>query len=1005
MKKHILICAATLSVLQLKAQVSPLDGIKDDPGKTYAFIHATIHTDPKTTIEDGILWIENGKIKEAGSSVKLPENIQQIDCKGLHIYPSFIELNSTYGMPEVKRTTWRSPQYESSKPGAYYWNEAVKPEVHASGLFEAGRDEAKNIRNYGIGTVLVHQNDGIVQGTGMVVTTADEKEEKTILLPRATQHFSFSKGISGQDYPSSLTGSIALLRQFFYDAGWYEKMKGKADVNLSLDAYLRQKDLTAVFNVRDKLEIFRAWKIAQEFGLHFIYNGNGDEYQQVAAIKDKKIKLIIPISFPEAYDVSDPMDADMLGLAEMKHWELAPTNPATLASNEIIFSITHSGIEKPEDYFKNMHKACNYGLSEEKLLEALTTVPASYLGISDKAGTLENGKMANFLITENELGKSDFVLLENWVQGSRYVINRKKEYTDVRGTYQIIAPDFDFIHNKKIVIEGKPERLSGKFHYSDTTKLNLEVYAGVEMISAAFYSKGQQGYIRISAVVDPGRKLKGTVETTEGKTVPFEAILTEYYKETEAEKTEDQEYKTGEVWYPNRPYGWMDEELKNVPAKYLIKNPTVWTNEKEGILTGYDVMVENGKIKKIGRGLSENGCEIIDGTGKHLTCGIIDEHSHIALTRGVNEGTQSSSAEVRMGDVVNGEDINIYRQLAGGVTMAQLLHGSANPIGGQSAIIKLRWGKLPEEMLMQDTPGFIKFALGENVKQSNWGPNYSIRYPQTRMGVEQFYFEMFKQALEYEKRKKESKDPVRKDLELETLLEILHGKRFITCHSYVQSEINMLMHVADSMGFKVNTFTHILEGYKVADKMKKHGANASTFADWWAYKMEVVEAIPYNGAILTKVGVNTAINSDDAEMARRLNQEAAKLVKYGGLTQEEAWKTVTLNPAKMLHLDQRVGSIREGKDADLVLWSDNPLSIYARALTTWVDGIVLYDEKRDELLKERIQKERNRLIQKMLLVKQKGEPTVPVNKQQQILYHCDDMGEGLYQLIQLNDEK
>jgi imidazolonepropionase-like amidohydrolase len=305
---------------------------------------------------------------------------------------------------------------------------------------------------------------------------------------------------------------------------------------------------------------------------------------------------------------------------------------------------------------------------------------------------------------------------------------------------------------------------------------------------------------------------------------------------------------------------------------------------------------------------------------------------------------------------------------------------------------------------MKNAPGFIKFALGENVKQSNWGSNYSIRYPQTRMGVEQFIYEMFNRAREYEKNKKESKDPVRKDLELETLLEILESKRFISCHSYVQSEINMLMHAADSLGFKVNTFTHILEGYKVADKMKQHGANASTFADWWAYKMEVMDAIPYNGALLSKVGVNTAVNSDDAEMARRLNQEAAKLVKYGGLSQEDAWKTVTLNPAKMLHIDQWVGSIREGKDADIVLWSDNPLSIYTRAITTWVDGIIMFDEKRDEMLRSKMKEEKTRLIQKMLKAIQDGEPSVPVNKEQQILYHCDDMGEGVYHLIQLFHE-
>ncbi|HXH18989.1 MAG TPA: amidohydrolase family protein, partial [Chitinophagales bacterium] len=280
-----------------------------------------------------------------------------------------------------------------------------------------------------------------------------------------------------------------------------------------------------------------------------------------------------------------------------------------------------------------------------------------------------------------------------------------------------------------------------------------------------------------------------------------------------------------------------------------------------------------------------------------------------------------------------------------------------------------------------------------------WEPPYP-RYPQTRMGVEQIYVDYFTRALEYEKKQKEfaalSKKqketaiPPRRDLELEALLEILRKERFITCHSYVQSEINMLMKVAERFGFRVNTFTHILEGYKVADKMKAHGVNASSFADWWSYKYEVIEAIPHNAAILTKAGVNTAINSDDAEMGRRLNQEAAKCVKYGGLPEEEAWKLVTLNPAKMLHIDDRTGSIRAGKDADVVLWSDNPLSIYAKAEKTFVDGILFYDFQKDEALRKEIAAERARLIQKMLAAKKAGEKTQKPAGTVERVWHCGD---------------
>ena len=440
-----------------------------------------------------------------------------------------------------------------------------------------------------------------------------------------------------------------------------------------------------------------------------------------------------------------------------------------------------------------------------------------------------------------------------------------------------------------------------------------------------------------------------------------------------------------------------------------IKNVTVWTNEQEGILNNATIFIENGKIKRVEIDPKKSvelakDMLIIDGKGKHLTSGIIDEHSHIAISRGVNEGGQAITAEVSIGDVVNPDDINIYRQLSGGVTAAQLLHGSANPIGGQSALIKLKWGFSPDEMLIKDAPKFIKCALGENVKQANWGDFNTVRFPQSRMGVEQVFYDGFTRAKAY---KKEWEDyqvnlgkkgastifEPRKDLELEVLNEILDSKRFISCHSYVQSEINMLMHVADSMGFKINTFTHILEGYKVADKMKKHGAGGSTFSDWWAYKFEVNDAIPYNAKLMQDQGLVVAINSDDAEMGRRLNQEAAKSVKYGGMSEEEAWKMVTLNPAKLLHLDDRMGSVKIGKDADLVLWTGNPLSIESKVELTMIDGLILYNRNNNLALEERNTKERARLINKMLESNEKGEATKPFIKKGRRLYHCDTHGE------------
>ncbi|TAD93384.1 MAG: amidohydrolase, partial [Bacteroidetes bacterium] len=389
----------------------------------------------------------------------------------------------------------------------------------------------------------------------------------------------------------------------------------------------------------------------------------------------------------------------------------------------------------------------------------------------------------------------------------------------------------------------------------------------------------------------------------------------------------------------------------------------------------------------------------IDATGKHLSAGIIDEHSHIA-SASTNEGGQSVTSEVRITDNLDPDDINIYRQLSGGVTTSHILHGSANTIGGQTQLIKLRWGANDEQLKFAGADGFIKFALGENVKRTTSSSNN--RFPDTRMGVNQVLIDAFTRATDYQNaikaatvvgKRGEVSSPwttIRRDLELEALVEIMNKKRFITCHSYVASEIVATMQVAEKFGFVVNTFTHILEGYKVADRMRAHGAAASTFSDWYGYKMEVQDAIAYNAAIMQKVGLNVAINSDDAEMARRLNQEAAKAVKYGGVSEEEALKMVTINAAKMLHIEKQVGSLTVGKDADLVIWSDNPLSIYAKALTTMVDGAVYFDREKDAQLRKQIAAERTRLIQKMIGEKRGGGAVGPAIPAFNLHMGCND---------------
>jgi N-acetylglucosamine-6-phosphate deacetylase len=390
------------------------------------------------------------------------------------------------------------------------------------------------------------------------------------------------------------------------------------------------------------------------------------------------------------------------------------------------------------------------------------------------------------------------------------------------------------------------------------------------------------------------------------------------------------------------------------------------------VLAGATVLVEAGKIVAVGPDVAvPNGAVEVDATGMHLAPGIIDCHSHIATDGGINESGQTITAEVRIGDFIRPDDINVYRQLAGGVTAINVLHGSANTIGGQNQVLKLRWGALPEEMKLAGAPAGIKCALGENVKQSNWGDGYNSRYPQTRMGVEQLVIDAFQAAQHYQRKWERWRAdgtglPPRVDLELEALAEVLAGTRLIHCHSYRQDEILAFLRTCDAFGVRVATLQHVLEGYKLADVMAQQGVAGSTFSDWWAYKFEVYDAIPYNAALMHNAGVVVSMNSDFPELGRRLNTEAGKAVKYGGVPPEEALKFVTLNPARQLRIESMVGSIEPGKDADLVLWSAPPLSSYARCEQTWIDGRRYFDRQEDLARRADGERMRAALVQRIL---------------------------------------
>ncbi len=406
------------------------------------------------------------------------------------------------------------------------------------------------------------------------------------------------------------------------------------------------------------------------------------------------------------------------------------------------------------------------------------------------------------------------------------------------------------------------------------------------------------------------------------------------------------------------------------PKSIIITNVTIWTCGPAGVIKNGYIKITNGLIVAVGKNASaptKQDALVIDAKGRHVTPGLIDCHNHSMILGGVNEGTLPSTAMVRIGDVVNSETENIYRQLAGGLTTANLLHGSANPIGGQNQVIKLRWGEAPDDLKFKDAPAGIKFALGENVKQSNWGDDRKTRFPQTRMGVRTFFNNRFTAARQYLgaiKKAKATDPPIRRNLELEAIGEIIEAKRWIHCHSYRQDEMLIFLRTMERFGVTVGTLQHVLEGYKIADEIATHGAGASAFSDWWAYKFEVYDAIPYAGALMHERGAVVSFNSDSSDLARRLNLEAAKAVKYGGLSDEDALNFVTINPAKQLKIEKWVGSLEKGKHADFVIWSDHPLSTMSMADETWIEGKQFYDRAKAHNRAKALATERDALIAK-----------------------------------------
>jgi imidazolonepropionase-like amidohydrolase len=976
-------------------QTAPLEGIRENTPQVHALVNARIVQAPGKVIEKGTVVLRDGVIEAVGADVSPPPDARVWDYSGLTIYPGLIETYSHLGLPKEKKKPGQSTgaAKKEEKRGPDHWNPRVHPEQNAADLYQPSKKDLEKLRALGFTAALVVPQKGVFRGSSALVSLADGTPNEQILREKVAQHLAFERGgFRDRTYPGSLMGAIALMRQTFLDARWYRQAHAaytlkpagqeKPEVNEALDAlgpaaHGRQP---VMIEVDDDLAFLRAVKIAKEFGLQLWVRGSGYEYRRLDAIKAAGVPIVLPVNFPKDPAVETPEEALSVSLAELQHWDAAPENPNRLYQAGVSFTLTSASLKKPEQFPKKVRQAIERGLPADAALAALTTTPARLLGVDRQLGTIEPGKLGHLVVSDGDLFAEKTKILDVWVDGKRHEIE-KKPVVDPRGKWQLTmtVPDAAPI-TVALELKGEVKRLSGTLS-KEKTKVKLQ-HASLDQKRLALVfpadSLGYAGIVRMSGRVEK-KRISGKGELPDGRSFKWSAERKEEKKPEKAESKKSPAVAAQPAAAPVYPPGaYGRPRLPEQPKYILIRGATIWTSGPLGRLENADMLVTEGKISRIGQNLkAPSGAVIIDAGGKHVTPGLIDAHSHTAITGGGNEATQAVSAEVRIGDVLNSRDIAIYRELAGGLTVANVLHGSANPIGGQNAVIKLRWGAPPDALKFEGAQPGIKFALGENVKQSNWGDRFTTRYPQTRMGVEQIIRDRFKAALDYEKdwqkynslKNKKGVIPPRRDLELETLLEILRGKRLVHSHSYRQDEILMLVRVAEDFGFRIATFQHVLEGYKVADVLARHGAGASTFSDWWAYKFEVYDAIPYNGALMHGAGVVVSYNSDSSELARRMNTEAAKAVKYGGVSEEEALKFVTLNPAIQLRIDDRVGSLEPGKDADFAIWSGDPLSTLTVCEQTWIDGRKYFDRQEDLEARKEVEKERARLIQKLLAAK------------------------------------
>jgi len=808
----------------LLAQDAPPNGPRrPDPG-WHAIVANRIHISPTETLK-GTILIRDGKIVRVSTNpVPAGARVWEADA----VYAGFLDAHVPSAADPHKST---------------HWNKKVTPGAVATGIDKA---TAKDLRSLGFTAAVAAPKSGIYRGKATLVSLAEKKQE--VYLSNVYQAMAFERYRDSKDgYPTAQMGSIAVMRQGLHD--------GLA------------KDERLAFATEDELEALRGAKIAAEFKRSGVIIGSGRELRRLGAIVETGLPIILPLDFPDAPDVSSVDAQQRADLRAMLFWEHAPANPKLLHDAKVQVALTTDRLPKRSQFAANLRRALKEGLTKSAALAMLTTQPAAMLGVSDALGTIEAGKRANLVVVDGDVFDRKGRIRAVWIDGKRIEV-RGPEKIDLAGTWTL-----DTLPRRRnaLLLKVAPENRIKVFAGEGDKK--GDAAQGTRLVENRLSFTAQR--TTFSGIVAADHKsIHGHGVDERGRNFMWTAKFIEAAEaKPDKKKKPDPPPAPPTLLLPYGPYG--RSSLPTQPNKVLFRGATLWTSGPNGIVPNGDLLIGKGKVLYAGPRKDHGNVTTIDVAGKHITPGIIDCHSHTGISKGVNDSGQAVTAEVRIGDVTNPDHISWYRQLACGVTTVNSLHGSANPIGGQSQTNKVRWGVAhPDDMHFGGAKPGIKFALGENVKQSNWGDDYKTRYPQTRMGVEAIMRDRFFAAREYAKKH----DAV--DLELEALAEILSGDRLIHCHSYRQDEILMLARIARDFKFRIGTYQHILEGYKVTDAIKAHAIGASAFSDWWAYKVEVQDAIPYNGPIMHDAGILVSFNSDSDELVRRLHLEAAKAIKY-----------------------------------------------------------------------------------------------------------------------------